>query len=92
MAKSRKDYSAKVKFQAVLEVLKGEKTIVEIARSWNVHPATIRNWRDEFMQKGPEVFTQGQDSKKSEEKVSELQKIIGQQTVEIALLKKFLGN
>lgn len=92
MAKTRKDYSPKVKFQAVLELLRGDKSATEIARAWGAHSTTIRNWRDQFMKKGPEVFSLKNNGKEKEEKIAELQKIIGQQTVEIALLKKFLGS
>lgn len=92
MVKTRKDYAPKVKFQAVLELIKGEKTAIEIGRAWGAHATTIRNWRDEFMKKGPGMFSLKDTSNEHEDKIAELQKIIGQQTVEIALLKKFLGR
>ena len=92
MAKTRKDYAPKVKFQAVLELLKGEKTAIEIGRAWGAHATTIRNWRDEFMKMGPAIFSSKNNSDEQEDKIADLQKIIGQQTVEIALLKKFLGR
>lgn len=92
MAKTRKTYSGKVKFQAVLELLRGKKTAIEVARAWGTHATTVRIWREELLRKGPEIFSKETGTKEQEEKISELEKIIGQQTVEIALLKKFLGG
>ena len=91
MTSTKKNYSAKVKFQAVLELLQGEKTTVEIARAWGVHPTSVSGWRREFLKKGPEVFSQKNSLREYEKRIDDLESIIGKQTVEIALLKKFLG-
>jgi transposase-like protein len=92
MARTRKSYPGKVKFQVVLELLKGKKNTVEVARAWGTHVTTVRGWREEFLKKGPEIFSKDGSTKEHEEKIAELEKIIGQQTIEIALLKKFLGG
>ena len=91
MTSTKKTYSSKVKFQAVLELLRGEKTVTEIARAWGAHPTSITGWKKEFLAKGPEVFSQKGTIREYEKKTEELESIIGKQTVEIALLKKFLG-
>jgi transposase-like protein len=57
-SKYGKRYSAEFKFQVILEVLKGSKTIGQIARSYGVHPITLSHWMKEFMEKGPELFSQ----------------------------------
>jgi len=44
------------------------------------------------MSKGPEIFSENGSTEEYEKKIAELEKIIGQQIVEIALLKKFLGG
>lgn len=91
MTSTKKNYSAKVKFQAVLELLRGEKTAVEIARAWGAHPTSVSGWKRELLKKGPEVFSQKNTVREYERKIEELENIIGKQTVEISLLKKFLG-
>lgn len=81
-----------LKFQIVLEAIKRERANTEIARQHGLHPQMITNWKREFFRKGPSIFEErgreGKDSKKTEE----LEKIIGQQTIEIQLLKNFLGR
>lgn len=56
MAKATRRYSSKLKFQVVLEALQGEKTPGQIAKAYGVHPNTIANWKQTFMENGPSVF------------------------------------
>jgi transposase len=61
--KKPKAVPPQVKFQAALEAIKGEKSLVELARIYNVHPNTIVKWKAELMEKGATLFsneTQGQ--------------------------------
>ena len=89
----RKKHSSKIKFQIVLEILKEKQSVTEIARNYGVHTNLITRWRNQFVEQGHLVFDSGRDKTDSEQqkKIHELEQIIGKQTVEIALLKKFLG-
>ena len=85
-------YTAKFKFQVILELLKGSKTIGQIARAYGVHPITISHWKKEFMEKGPELFSQQATIHEYEKKIQELEQLIGHKEVEITLLKIFLAG
>ena len=52
-----KRYPPKLKFQVVLELLKGDKTPSQAARAYNVHPNSAGLWKREFLEKGPEIFS-----------------------------------
>lgn len=93
MTKKRKHYSPEQKSNIVLEVLREEQTLNEIASKYGVSPQLISRWRTEFMENMPAVF----DKKSTEiEKVKkehdaekeELVNQIGQLTVEMNWLKK----
>jgi transposase-like protein len=43
--------------QAALEAIKGEKSLVELARIYNVQPNAIVKWKAELMEKGATVFS-----------------------------------
>ena len=43
--KSKKSYSAKLKFQVVLEALTSDKGDAEIARAYDVHPVSLSKWK-----------------------------------------------
>lgn len=89
-SKHGKRYTPRFKFQVVMETIKSSKAIGQIARAYGVHPITIHNWRKEFMEKGPEIFGQKTTIHEYENKIRELEQLIGHKEVEIALLKNFL--
>ena len=91
MRKRRGRYSGKLKFQVVLEALKGEKTPAQIGKAYGVHANSIGLWKKTLLEHGPELFAPpgGQDS---ERRIAELERLLGQKEVEIALLKNFLGR
>lgn len=88
---ARKRYTAKIKFQIVLETLHGKRNISEISRQYGVHPTMVSNWRRDFLAHGQDIFEKDHKDV-SAKKIEELETIIGKQTVEIQLLKKFLGH
>ncbi len=87
--KHGKRYDAEFKFKTILQLLSGEKTSVQIARSYGISDATIVRWKNEFLERGPEIFSEKRTVDKYEKKVKEMERIIGHKEVEIALLKNF---
>ena len=87
-----KTYTPKFKFQIVLEVLQGERSEVEIGRIYGVHHTTISKWKRQFIEHGAEVFAGNEEVNHYEQRVAELERMIGQKEVELALLKDFLGG
>ena len=51
-----KRYDSEFKVKVVLEALKEELTINELATKYEVIPANIRNWKQEFMANAELVF------------------------------------
>ena len=89
--KSPRKFASSFKFQLVIESLKNESNQTEIARAYQVDPKLISLWKNQLIQNGHKVFESGRGDG-SAQKITELEKIIGKQTVEISLLKKFLGH
>ena len=83
-------YSAKLKFQVVLESLDPAKTPGQIAKAYRVHPNSIGLWRKLFLGRGPKIFTHDSTVAEYERRIAELEQLVGQKEVEIALLKNFL--
>ncbi len=90
--KKSKTYTPKFKFQLVVEVLQGDRSEVEIGRIYGVHHTTISKWKQQFLKHGAEVFSGDEDVKRYEKRVADLERMIGQKEVELALLKNFLGG
>ena len=87
-----RSYSPKLKFQIVLELLQGEKTLGQVAKAYGVHPNSASSWKRSFLEKGPEIFAKGDTVAEYERRIAELEQLLGKKGVEIALLKNFLGR
>ena len=91
MSKRRK-FSASFKTKVVLETLREELSLAELAQKYELHPTQISSWKTEFLSKADTVF-EGSGAKKPpppSEDVEALQKKIGQLTIEVDFLKKLL--
>ena len=89
------NYSAKFKADRVLEVLREEEQLGEIAARYNLNPNMLRNWKREFIEKSSMVFDETRRNKEMtakeremEAKQEELLKTVGQLTLERDWLKK----
>jgi transposase-like protein len=87
-----KRYPPKFKFQVVLELLQGEQSVGQLAKSYNVHSNSILKWKRELLANGPQVFAQDNSVAEYEERIAQLEQLLGRKEVEIALLKNFLGR
>lgn len=74
-------------------MLREQQTQTEIARSYGINANLINKWRQILLDQGHTIFESGNTGCQAhEQKIAELEQIIGKQTIEIALLKKFLGH
>ncbi len=92
----RNKYSAEFKTKVVLEVLREEETVNQLAARYELSPQLVGHWKREFIEHASEVFTRKQSAerklkKELEEKEENYQKIVGQLTYEIDWLKKKSG-
>jgi transposase-like protein len=87
-----KTYRPEFKLQVVLEAIGSDRTDAEIARAYNVHPVTLSNWKKKLKDNGAKAFGGDNELKEKEKKIANLERMVGQKEVEIALLKNFLGE
>lgn len=83
----RNQYSPEFKGKVVLEVLREEFTVNEIAAKYELSPVMVSRWKAEFLERVPEVFKRGASSTEKE-RVAQLERKIGQLTYEVDWLKK----
>jgi len=92
MARKQGQFSAQFKLETVLEILRGEKPITQICRERQVTDSLVYKWRQEFLEKAPTVFESKQMAASVQgeqaERIAELERLVGQLSMENALLKK----
>ena len=89
----RKTYQSDFKVRVVLESLQRDITIEQIRRRYQVSASVVNKWRAVFKKNAHLIFENNQVKKKPSprESLEELKQIIGEITIENALLKKALS-
>jgi transposase len=91
MKRTRKKFSPAFKFKVVLEALKEQSTLSEMAQKYEVHPNVISRWKAEFLDKAESVFDSKSNKPEEPQKEDDLYKEIGRMKIENDWLKKKLG-
>jgi transposase len=94
----KKKWSATAKFEIALLAIKGEITLNEICKRYQVAPSLVHAWRKQLVEQGAQLFGGTADKTASkalneyERTQSKLYEKIGKLTVERDFLKKSLGK
>jgi len=89
--KSRRKFSREFKQTAVRQ-LAGGKSAAEVARALEVHPSDLYRWRRELEEHGADAFSGAGRKRADDDRVAELERKVGQQTLEIDFLKRALQH
>jgi len=91
----RRQFTAEFKAKIVMEVLREEKTLSEIAANNELNPNQLRSWKKEFIENAAKVFSESRDAKEIKAKEKEMEQDhndllakVGQLTIEVDWLKK----
>lgn len=94
--KTRKRHSAQQKAQIVLELLKEEKSVVQIASEYGVHPNQLHRWKKQALEGFHRLFEDERKAEQAKEaeherQLSELYAEIGKLTTQLNWIKKKSG-
>ena len=91
----RREYTPEYKAKLVIEVLREERTMSEIASREGINQKQLGNWKSDFIENSARVFSQSRDERAAarqvaimKEKEYEYQAKVGQLTLEVDFLKK----
>lgn len=88
MGKARRSFSTEFKFQVVMDLLTGRKRRVEVVREHQLSDSTLERWCKQFQERGPRVFDPDAKLGSEEDRIGELERVIGRLTVELEASKK----
>lgn len=93
MKKIRKQHSKHLKFKASIELVKSEKTLAQLCQEYGIHQSVLQKWKKTLMDEGAEIFEDHRKKKNTPpDNTLELERKIGQLTMEVDFLKKALGQ
>ena len=91
----RKQYTPGEKMKIVLEALKEERLITDIASDYGIHSGVIHRWKRELLESADRVFAASKSAKaaakekqQKEEEIENLYSQIGRLTTQLEWLKK----
>jgi transposase-like protein len=85
---SRRQFSSAFKAKVALEAIKGQQTLAELAKKFEVNQVVISRWKAEFLANMGSVFDKPGKSGEPDVDTQELFAQIGQLKVENEFLKK----
>ena len=85
---NRRNFTSKFKVQVALEVISGVKSAAEACREYNLKPSVISDWKSTLMANAVNAFANPEQRSREQEKIAELERMVGQQTMELEILKK----
>ena len=89
----RRNHSSVFKAKVAVAAIKGEKTLIELAQDFDVHPYQIKQWRDQLLEGATGVF--GEAPKADPEPIVDVKTLhakIGELTLENDFLSGALGK
>jgi transposase-like protein len=91
----RKQYSPEEKLKIVLEAIKEERLITDIASDYGIHSSVIHRWKRELLESADRIFAVSKNAKAAakekqqrEEEIENLYSQIGRLTTQLEWLKK----
>jgi len=93
----RRYFTPEEKAKIVIEVLREEKTLNEIAAEYEIHPNQLSRWKAEFLNNAKRAFSKEAEEVEKvrqsyEKEKDELLRQIGQLSYEVTWLKKKSGR
>jgi putative transposase len=92
----RKTFTVNQKAQIVLEMLREDKSVAQIASENNIHPNQLHRWKKQALENFPQLFEEDRKSEKAREaeherQLDQLYAEIGRLSAQVSWLKKKSG-
>jgi transposase-like protein len=84
----RRTFKPEFKAQVVLEDLSGVRSAAELCREHNLSPQVLSRWKAQFLEGAPAIFAAEQCRGDEQERIVELERMVGRLTMELDVAKK----
>lgn len=84
----RRRFTSAFKAQVVLEVLTGFKSPAQACQEYGLKDSVLSRWKQLFLERTPHVFEPGTAHDLCQARIAELERLVGQLTLELEISKK----
>lgn len=88
MMTGRRKFTAEFKAKVVLELIAGEKGLMQASREYEIKDSVLSRWKQEFLERAPQVFELPKSVNPQEERIAELERMVGRMTLQLDMAKK----
>jgi transposase-like protein len=92
MVKPRRTYTPEFKVRVVLEMLTSKKSLSQASREYGIKDSVLSRWRQEFLERAPQIFEQGKAEDSQAQRIGELERLVGRQALQLDMAKKVFGS
>jgi len=84
----RRKFTAEFKAKVVLELISGQKGLMQASREYEIKDSVLSRWKQEFVERAPQVFEQAKNVDPQEARIAELERMVGRMTLQLDMAKK----
>ncbi len=88
MSRQRRCFTPSFKAEVALQALRGEKSQAALCREHNLSPDLICRWKQTVEEQAPQLFQNATVADADQERLAELERLVGQLTLELSAAKK----
>ena len=86
--KKRRVFKPEFKARVVLEILTQQKSVAQASREYGIKDTLLSRWKQEFVERSPQVFERGNVDDDRDQRIAELERMVGRLAMEIEMSKK----
>jgi transposase len=90
MMTPKRTFKAQLKAQVVLQVVSGTKSAAQICRELNINETLLSRWKQQLLTHAGLVFERESEASQQDERIAELERLVGRLTMELEISKKAL--
>jgi transposase-like protein len=84
----RRKFTPEFKARVVLEMLTEQKSAAQVSREYGIKDSVLSRWKQEFIERSPTLFQPGAVSDDRDQRIAELERLLGRLTLELDMAKK----
>jgi transposase len=92
MGKPRRTYTPDFKVRVVMELISGKKSLSQASREYGIKDSVLSRWRQEFLERAPQVFEQPGQEDEQVQRIAELERLVGRLALQLDIAKKVFGS